>query len=215
MANIKLKKILQDAFPMQHVRAINDYYTITAKKNSIKYFEKWDRLFESKWEIIKDLELDQRLSQRHRILDIGSGPYIFSWLAIKLGHYVASTELPLDNEYISSENIQWFRDIKTALELDKTIKTYDWVIDKTTSALPDPLRDRWDIITIQRSNFDIGWATNDYRRLIPELYRHSWCIYYEIAREQYYNLVEFCSNSNYKFVHSIGKNQGKVIIYNK
>lgn len=197
---------------MDRVNIVNEYYNITSKKNSIKYFEKWDRIFESKWEIIKDLRLDKGEINGRRILDIGAGPHIFAWLAVRLGHTVTSTELPLDNEFVPAENIQWFRDIKTALDLNRIICTYDWVIDKTTSTLPDPLKDRWDIITIQRSNFDIGWTADDYSNLIPELYKHCNCIYYEVAREQYTSLVDFCINSKYNLEHELGSNQGKVII---
>lgn len=219
MANIKFKKLLEDAFPMQRVNVINEYYSITAKKNSVKYFEKWDRLYESKWEIVEDLKLYERLSSRKRILDIGAGPHIFAWLAVRLGHYVSSTELPLKNPYVTKQNLEYFHDIKKALLLDKIIKTYDFTIDKSTSQLPEELRDRWDIITIQRSNFDIGWQTKEYRNFITMCYNHlnpvGGCIYYEVAREQYSQLVDHVRTNDYLFDCSIGRHQGKVIVYHR
>lgn len=214
MANIKLEKILYDAFPLDKVQTINDYYSIKARANSRKYFEKFDTIYKQKWNIVKNLQLNNFRLPRQKILDIGAGPHIFAWLAIRLGHSVESTELPLDNPYIKRHNIEWFKDIKTALELDKTVITHDFTIDKSTVRLPDALQKNWDIITVQRSNFDIGWIDTDYAFIIPELVRLGNTVYYECAREQYEPLVAFCNAVGYTIEHDLPEHagQGKVII---
>jgi hypothetical protein len=218
MANIKLENILKDAFPINRVEIVNQYYNLTSKKHSDKYFLKWDRIYKSKWEIIKFLELDRKTNPRKYILDIGAGPHIFAWLAVRLGHSVTTTELSLENDYIHSDIIRYFQDIKIAINLDKIVDTYDWIIDKQTNELPGPLRKRWDIISMQRSNFDIGWQATDYHRLIKLLCNclesENSCIYYEIAREQYKHLVEYLKTTKYTFESSIGDNQGRIVIRN-
>lgn len=216
MANIKLEKILYDAFPIDRVQTINDYYSIVARANSRKYFEKFNKIYKQKWDIVKNLQLNDFRLPRQRILDIGAGPHIFAWLAIRLGHYVESTELPLDNPYVKRHNIEWFKDIKTAIDLDKAVVTHDFTIDKSTVRLPNALQKNWDIITIQRSNFDIGWNVDDYNNFIPLCLRHTNIIYYEVAREQYHNLVNYCITRSLNIEYSIqDTGQGKVVIYNK
>jgi hypothetical protein len=80
--------------------------------------------------------------------------------------------------------------------------------------LPDALQKNWDIITVQRSNFDIGWIDTDYAFIIPELVRLGNTVYYECAREQYEPLVAFCNAVGYTIEHDLPEHagQGKVII---
>lgn len=214
MANIKLEKILYDAFPIGKVQTINDYYNIKSLANSRKYFDKFNLIYKQKWDIVKSLQLNDFRLKRQKILDIGAGPHIFAWLAVRLGHYVESTELPLDNPYIKRPIIEYFKDVKTVIDLDKAVVTHEFTIDKSTVQLPNALQKNWDIITVQRSNFDIGWIAADYAFIIPELVKLGNIVYYECARQQYTHLVSFCKSVGYKIKHDLQETgQGKVIIY--
>lgn len=213
MANIKIKNILKDAFPLDRCRTINDYYHIMGRKTSEKYITKWDRIFESKWNIVRQLELDQVRLPRQYILDIGAGPHIFAWLAMRLGHAVTTTELPLDNPYVPADNIQWFRDVKTALRLDEAVQTIPYTIKDSSSKLPGKVQKHWDIITIQRSNFDIDWNSKDYEQWLPHIVKTCNTVFYEIAREQHQHCVEYLQTTTWDFKSNIGETgQGHIII---
>lgn len=213
MANIKIKNILKDAFPLDRCRTVNDYYHIVGRKTSEKYITKWDKIFESKWNIVKELELDQVRLPRQHILDIGAGPHIFAWLAVRLGHVVTTTELPLDNSYVPADNIQWFRDIKTALHLDDAVQTVPYTIKDSSSQLPGKVQKHWDIITIQRSNFDIGWRSYDYEQWLPHIVETCNTVFYEIAREQHQHCVEYLQTTTWDFKSNIAEiGQGHIII---
>lgn len=212
MANIKLKNILKDAFPLDRCGMINDYYHVMGRKTSEKYITKWDKIFESKWNIVTELGLDQINLPRQFILDIGAGPHIFAWLAVRLGHHVTTTELPLDNPYVPADNIQWFKDIKTALYLNDAIKTIPYIINDSTSQLPQEVQKNWDIITIQRSNFDIGWNKHDYELWLPYVVETCNTLLYEIAREQYQPCVEYLETTQWTWKGHIGKKRGQGLI---
>jgi len=218
MARIKLKGILKQSFPLANVAIINTYYMIIAMKNSRKYFDKWDIIYEQKWNIAKHLHLENPDTSRKDILDIGAGPHIFAWIAVKLGHSVTTTELPIDNDAgIDPMNIRWFSDIKKAIGLtDKQIVTYEYTINKLTDTLPIKLQNNtWDIITLQRTNFDISWIDcDDYDNLISLLMsklRPKGKIYFECPHENFQTLRTYLSNKMYKFEITTSEfnNQGK------
>ena len=162
MANIKLQKVFKNAFPLEESKIVTQYYHLTRRKNSRKYFDEFDKIWEQKWLAICALQLDK--VDRLNMLDIGAGPGIFAWMCVSLGHLVDITELPFDTEIIENDNLHYFEDLKTSYELDKTVNTYRWEITKETDEFP--IEKQYDLITIQRSNFDIGWEEKNYLKFI-------------------------------------------------
>jgi 2-polyprenyl-3-methyl-5-hydroxy-6-metoxy-1,4-benzoquinol methylase len=162
MARIKLQKVFKNAFPLEESKIVTQYYHLTRRKNSRKYFDEFDKIWEQKWLAISALKLDK--VDRLNMLDIGAGPGIFAWMCVSLGHLVDITELPFDTEIIENDNLHYFEDLKTSYELDKTVNTYRWEITKETDEFP--IEKQYDLITIQRSNFDIGWEEKNYLKFI-------------------------------------------------
>jgi len=162
MANIKLEKILKNAFPLQDLKTITDYYHLTRRKNSRKYIDEFDANWEHKWVAVRLLNLDK--IDRIRILDVGAGIGLFAWICVSLGHKVDITELPVENKYQPSDIINFFEDLKTAYGLDKVATCYRWEISKTDYEFP--CNKQYDLISMQRTNFDIGWNEEDYTKWI-------------------------------------------------
>jgi hypothetical protein len=164
------EQTLKLSFPLDKIDIINRYYALTAKKNSIKYFgDKWDNIWNQKWSVVQDLGLLD--TQRKSILDIGAGPHIFAWMAKQLGHKIMTTELPVDNNTgIEAQNILYFHDIKSALGIGKqsSVPRLDWEITLDTVKLPAVInpKKRFDFITTQRSNFNIGWECDQYHNFV-------------------------------------------------
>ena len=76
-----------------------------------------------------------------------------------LGHKVEVTELPVENQYQPSDIINFFEDAKKACGLE-TVTTYRWQISSEDYKFPS--EKQYDLITMQRTNFDIHWNTDDY-----------------------------------------------------
>ena len=164
MANIKLEKILKNSFPLQTLKTITDYYHLTRKRNSRKYIDEFDANWAHKWIAVRLLDLDK--IPRIRILDVGTGAGVFAWICSSLGHNVDVTELPIENNYQHADIIKYFEDLKTAYELDKNVTTYRWEISKTDYEFPS--NKLYDLISMHRTNFDIGWGEEDYIKFIKK-----------------------------------------------
>lgn len=158
MANIKFSKVFKNSFPLHNLQTIVDYYHLTSRKNGRKYLDEFDTHWEQKWvavELLDLIELD-----RKRILDVGAGIGLFAWICVSLGHKVDITELPIDNKYQPADVINFFDDARKSSKLDKAVTTYRWEISSTDYKFPS--EEKYDLITMQRTNFDIGWNTDDY-----------------------------------------------------
>ena len=162
MANIKLEKILKNSFPLQDLKTVTDYYHLTRRKNSRKYIDEFDANWAHKWIAVRLLNLDK--IDRIRILDVGTGAGVFAWLCNSLGHLTDITELPIENNYQHADIIKFFEDLKTAYDLDKTVTCYRWEISKTDYKFPS--NKEYDLISMQRTNFDIQWSEEDYIKWI-------------------------------------------------
>jgi len=158
MANIKLDKILKNSFPLQDLKTITDYYHLTRKRNSRKYIDEFDANWTHKWIGVRLLDLDK--IDRIRILDVGTGAGVFAWICSSLGHAVDVTELPINSGRQHPDIIRFFEDLKTAYELDKTVTGYKWEISKNNYEFPN--NKQYDLKSMQRTNFDIGWSEEDY-----------------------------------------------------
>jgi hypothetical protein len=166
MANIKLEKILKNSFPLQDLKTVTDYYQLTRKRNSRKYIDEFDANWAHKWIAVRLLDLDK--IPRIRILDVGTGAGIFAWICSSLGHNIDVTELPIENNYQDADIIRYFEDLKKAYELDKTVTTYRWEISKTETDYEFPSEKQYDLISMFRTNFDIGWSEEYYIKFIKE-----------------------------------------------
>ena len=157
MANIKFSKVFKNSFPLNKLQTIVDYYHLTRRKNGRKYLDEFDTHWEQKWVAVELLDLIKQ--DRKHILDVGAGIGLFSWICMTLGHKVEVTELPVENQYQPSDIINFFEDAKKACGLE-TVTTYRWQISSEDYKFPS--EKQYDLITMQRTNFDIHWNTDDY-----------------------------------------------------
>ena len=162
MANIKISKILKNSFPLNNFQTIVDYYQLTRKKSARKYFDEFDTHWEHKWNAVELLNLVER--DRIHILDVGAGIGLFAWICSSLGHKVDVTELPVKNNYQPPDVINFFDDVKKSYNLNKQVNTYRWEISSTNFYFPS--KRKYDLIAMQRTNFDINWNANEYIRWI-------------------------------------------------
>lgn len=162
MANIKFSKVFKNSFPLNKLQTIVDYYHLTRRKNGRKYLDEFDTHWEQKWVAVELLDLIEE--DRKQILDVGAGIGLFAWICVTLGHKVDITELPVDNKYQPADIINFFDDARKSFNLDETVSTYRWEISCTDYKFPS--KKKYDLITMQRTNFDIGWNTDDYTRWI-------------------------------------------------
>lgn len=161
MANIKFSKVLKNAYPLHRLQTIVDYYHLTSRKNSRKYLDEFNTHWEQKWVAVEILNLIKQ--DRKHILDVGAGIGLFAWICMTLGHKVDVTELPVKNQYQPSDIINFFDDVKKACGLE-SVTTYRWEISSTDCKFPS--EKQYDLITMQRTNFDIGWSEQDYTKWI-------------------------------------------------
>jgi len=144
---------------LHKLQTIVDYYHLTSRKNARKYLDEFDAHWEHKWVAVEILKLIKQ--NRIHILDVGAGIGLFAWICVSLGHKVDITELPVDNKTaIPAELINFFDDARKSYKLNKAVTTYRWEISSTDYKFPS--EEKYDLITMQRTNFDIGWNTDDY-----------------------------------------------------
>lgn len=201
--SLKLVKLLKNAYPLADSRVICHYYELTKRKGSPKYFDKWDQIWDSKWQALEDMGLTSKIfseNYKKTILDVGAGPGIFAWLCYQMGHSVETTELPVKNDFIEKNIILFFHDCKMVNRVFFDCAHYDFVIDKDTRDLPG--EKTYDIISLQRTNFDIGWTCDDYKRIIPAMrnrLNEKGFIYLNCPNEQIHSLGDYLDKQNIQY----------------
>jgi hypothetical protein len=156
-------EVLKCEYPLADCLSVVRYYALTGKKQSEKYFLKFDDIWDQKYLAAKATNI---LTSRKQLLclDIGTGPSIMPWIAIAFGHKCHVTEVSEDSGLIHPQILTWFKDIRHATGMKGT-KLIKWNITSSSDydEFPHKIKQRsYDVIFLHRTNFDIGWITQDY-----------------------------------------------------
>ena len=160
-----IHSISKESYPLDNAWVVINYYKLRGYKQSEKYFERFDLLWEQKYNALRSAGILDSTSSLG-CLDVGTGPGILAWMLKALGHKCNITDVSVDSGLIHPENIKWFQDIRHVTGMKK-LPCIKWNITNSGGELPRKLQRRtYGAFFLHRTNFDIGWKCDDYVKFL-------------------------------------------------
>ena len=104
-----IHSISKESYPLDNAWVVINYYKLRGYKQSEKYFERFDVLWEQKYNALRSAGILDSTSSLG-CLDVGTGPGILAWMLKALGHKCNITDVSVDSGLIHPQNIKWFQE---------------------------------------------------------------------------------------------------------